>query len=136
MTAKQTKYCVPGQPPIDLYANQQAVIIHKSNYKEESKRFIQVGYDEFFEACRILKDATLKLYMYLCSNMDGFQMALSPASVCTNTGLSRKSYYNSKKELIEYGYMVEHKANGTTQLYDCVEFYTNPELNPYYQRNA
>lgn len=136
MTAKQNRYSIPGQPTIDLYTNQQVVIIHKSNYKDDDKRFIQIGYDEYFQACRILKDSTLKLYMYLSANMDGFQMALSPADICTKTGLSRKSYYNSKKELIENGYMIEHKANGKTQLYDCVEFYTNPELNPDYQRSA
>ena len=97
-------------------------------------QYVQVGYDEWTEASRNLKKkCSLQLYLYLSSNMDGSQWALSPSDICSKTGMARSSYHEAKKELIDKGYMYEHKKDGKTLLYDCYDFYTSPKLNPHIQ---
>lgn len=132
MTAKQYSYSALGQPTMLLYGNQQAIQINKPTYSEEGIQFLQVGIDEWMEASRELKDASsLKLYFYLCSNMNGLQKALSPADICNKTGMARSSYQEAKKKLIEKGYLSEYKPTGKMN-YTLMMFYTNPRLNPYF----
>lgn len=130
MSVKQTKYCAPGQPPMMLYPNQSAVVIHKPNYSQDKIQYLQVGIEEWMEAQRNLKPKSFTLYLYLCSNMDGLQKAFSPADVYNKTKISKKSFYNAVDELMEKGYLIKHEKNGKTLHYNCYEFYTSPELNP------
>lgn len=130
MSVKQTKYCTPGQPPMKLYPNQSAIVIHKPNYSQDKIQYLQVGIEEWMEAQRNLRPKSFTLYLYLCSNMDGLQKAFSPADVYNRTKISKKSFYNAVDELIEKGYLIKHEKNGKTLLYNCYEFYTDPKLNP------
>ena len=134
MATKQKAYIQPNQTTMYLYENQAAYTVNKDDYKEKNIRFLQVGYDEWTEASRNLKKkCSLQLYLYLSSNMDGSQWALSPSDICSKTGMARSSYHEAKKELIDKGYMYEHKKDGKTLLYDCYDFYTSPKLNPHIQ---
>lgn len=85
------------------YANQKIVTIHKEKYHQD---FLQVGKDEWMTAFTTLKPGTFGLYLYLCGNRDGFNLALSSAAVQRALGYSDSTYRRAKKELIEKGYLI------------------------------
>ena len=85
------------------FPNQDKVIIHKERY---DANFLQVGIDEWMTAFNNLKPGTFGLYLYLCSNREGFNLALSSAAVQHALGYSDSTYRRAKKELIEKGYLI------------------------------
>lgn len=70
------------------------------------------------QAMRILKPSAYLLYRYLCKNADGYTFNLSPVDVQKYTGMSKRSYDDSVKELIEKRFLI---ANPTRQ--DAYDFY-------------
>lgn len=78
-----------------------------------------IGFDEIREAANELKPGTLKLYLYLIENIDGFDFWLSPADVMAKYKISKSTYDRAKAELIEKGYLVETKGK--------LHFYANKE---------
>lgn len=85
------------------FPNQDKVTIHKERY---DANFLQVGIDEWMTAFNNLKPGTFGLYLYLCGNMDGFNLALSSVAVQHALGYSDSTYRRAKKELIEKGYLI------------------------------
>ena len=85
------------------FANQDQVTIHKERY---SGNFLQVSINEWTTAFATLKPGTFGLYLYLCGNMDGFNLALSSVAVQRALGYSDSTYRRAKKELIEKGYLI------------------------------
>lgn len=92
------------------FPNQDKVTIHKERY---DANFLQVGIDEWMTAFNNLKPGTFGLYLYLCGNMDGFNLALSSVAVQHALGYSDSTYRRAKKELIEKGYLIvsEHSSH-------------------------
>lgn len=78
-----------------------------------------IGFDEIREAANELKPGTLKLYLYLVENIDGFDFWLSPADVMAKYKISKSTYDRAKAELVEKGYLVETKGK--------LHFYANKE---------
>ncbi len=62
------------------------------------------------------------LYIYLASNADGFNLALSPAAIEAEIGMPRSTYHDQFRRLVNYGYLVE--AHGNTY-----EFYEIPHAS-------
>lgn len=85
------------------FPNQDKVRIHKEHY---DGNFLQVSIDEWTTAFASLKPGTFGLYLYLCGNMDGFNLALSSVAVQRALGYSDSTYRRAKKELIEKGYLI------------------------------
>ena len=125
MTAKSITLSPLNQQNITLYKNQKLIIVKKSAC---DNNFLQVNNDEWSYACKELKDSTFKLYIYLASNRNGYQIALSPAAANNATGISKKSYYRAVDELLEKGYLVKFDSDnkvGNEGYY----FYTMPKMD-------
>ena len=105
------------------FPNQDQVTIHKERY---DSNFLQVSIDEWTTAFATLKPGTFGLYLYLCGNMDGFNLALSSVAVQRALGYSDSTYRRAKKELIEKGYLVVSERS-----HHVMDFFpTPPIVNP------
>ena len=98
------------------YPNQKEIIVHKPKY---TGNYMSVGNDEWIEASKKLTYSAFKLYLYMASNCDEYQFALSKKAVQDTIGISDNTYTKVVKELTDNHYLVPNKGN----LYD---FYTTP----------
>lgn len=103
------------------FPNQRTVTIHKPLYE---KNFVQVDIFEWQEAFDALTKSSFGLYLYCCSNMNGYKLELSSAAVQNALHISDTSYRRAVKELLEKGYFIQK----TTSKYD---FYTSPQPTSY-----
>ena len=103
------------------FANQRTVTIHKPSY---SKNFLQVDINDWQEAYDKLTKSGFGLYLYCCSNMNGYKLGLSSAAVQNALHISDSSYRRAVEELLEKGYFIQN----TTTKYD---FYTTPQPTSY-----
>ena len=103
------------------FANQRTVTIHKPLYE---KNFVQVDIFEWQEAFDALTKSSFGLYLYCCSNMNGYKLGLSSAAVQNALHISDTSYRRAVEELLEKGYFIQN----TTTKYD---FYTSPQPTSY-----
>ncbi len=92
----------------ETYPNQKTVIIHKEPL---NKNFLSINLDVLREACQRLTAYELKLYLYLASNMDGYNLALSQVAVTNAVNLPRSTYYDQVKNLVNKGYLVDRGGN-------------------------
>ena len=100
--------------------NQRVIIVHRA--KKNERNFIQLDKDIMAMALAQLNYSELKLWIYLCGNMDNYHLAFSPADIEAKTSLSRSSYYNAFSGLLDKGYLVLAQGN----LY---HFYERPVQN-------
>lgn len=103
------------------YPNQKIVKIHKEKCVDN---FTQIQNEHMYAASRCLNGSAFKLYMYLASNADDFELALSRKDVIDKTGISYCAYDDAVASLIKNGYLV--LVSGST--YD---FNTYPENHIY-----
>ena len=96
--------------------NQKSIIIHKKKY---IKNFLQVGIDEIQEVVKKYNKSTVALYLYLCANADGYNLALSQVAVENAYGIKKTAYYDAIDNLIKDGYLVKESGN-------TYGFYTTP----------
>lgn len=128
-TAKQAVICPPHmQGWVTVYQNQKHIIVNKQSKYESN--FMQIGNDEWMAAARNLKDCSLKLYLYMASNMNKFEFALSPKAVKNDIGMSESAYRRAVEELEENGYLVaanvdNKKIHGVD--FKTYDFYTTPQ---------
>lgn len=76
------------------------------------------------EAARILSPGGLKLYLYLASNADGFNLELSPAAIQNELMLKRTTYYDSIKSLENAGYL--NLIQGNIYQFTTAPVFENP----------
>ena len=103
------------------FPNQRTVTIHKPLYEGN---FVQVDIDDWQEAFALLTKSGFGLYLYCCSNMNGYKLGLSSAAVQNALRISDSSYRRAVEELLEKGYFIQN----TTTKYD---FYTTPQPTSY-----
>ena len=103
------------------FPNQRTVTIHKPLYEGN---FVQVDIDNWQEAFALLTKSGFGLYLYCCSNMNGYKLGLSSAAVQNALHISDTSYRRAVEELLEKGYFIQN----TTTKYD---FYTSPQPTSY-----
>ena len=103
------------------FPNQRTVTIHKPLYEGN---FVQVDIDDWQEAFALLTKSGFGLYLYCCSNMNGYKLGLSSAAVQNALHISDTSYRRAVEELLEKGYFIQN----TTTKYD---FYTSPQPTSY-----
>ena len=105
-------------------ANQSIVTIHKPQY---TGNFLQVSIDEWHEAFNKLPARiSFAMYIYLCSNANGFPLALSPADFMKQLNVSKSSYDRAVDDLLAAGYLMMRNGKKNT-----MDFYTSPHPTNY-----
>lgn len=98
------------------YPNQKVIHINKPKYKED---FTYIGVEEWKRAFKELKPSTFGIYLYLASNADGFDLALSQKAIEEALGIKKTGYHDAISELQTKGYIVFNQSN-------VFNFYTAP----------
>ena len=98
------------------YENQKSVCIHKPRVEAN---FLQIANEDWMQANKTLKPFGLQLYLYLASNNNEYQFALSPAAAEEYAGIKSTTFHKYLRLLEIEGYLVRRKGS----LYD---FYTTP----------
>ena len=93
---------------MNTYPNQKIIHINKKSYKSN---FLQVGIEEWQEAFQQLKPSTFAVYLYLASNTDGFDLALSQKAVEKALNIKKTAYHSAIAELKEKGYIGTMQGN-------------------------
>ena len=93
---------------MNTYPNQKIIHINKKSYKSN---FLQVGIEEWQEAFQQLKPSTFAVYLYLASNADGFDLALSQKAVEKALNIKKTAYHSAIAELKEKGYIGTMQGN-------------------------
>lgn len=89
-------------------ANQRTVRVHR---ERASADFLGIKNENWKAAARDLKPHALLLYMYLASNADNYELALSPAAITAEIGMPRSTYHDQFKVLVNKGYLVNTHGN-------------------------
>lgn len=85
------------------YPNQNQAVIHKRKWE----RYVMNGIEEQRAAACDLTHGGLKLYLYLCENIEGYTFWLSPKDIMEKYGMSKSTYDRAKSELIQKGYIIQ-----------------------------
>lgn len=93
---------------MNTYPNQKIIHINKKKY---TANFLQVGIDEWESAYKELKPSTFGIYLYLASNADGFDLALSQKAIENALGIKKTAYHNAIAELESKGYITLIQGN-------------------------
>ena len=99
--------------------NQRLVTIHREH---ATKDFLGIKNENWMAACRDLDYPATILYLYLASNADNFQLALSPAAIQNALDMPRSTYRDQINKLITKGYLVDKGGNR-------FDFYENPQTD-------
>ena len=88
--------------------NQRSVITHKTlSDKEHPYGICNIA--AMLTAAKELTDRAYKLYIRMSLHQDGHTYALSPVEINNSIGMTDKRYREAVKELIDKGYLVQHK---------------------------
>ena len=98
------------------YPNQKVITINKAKADKENT-YATINKECLMKAITELTHNELKIYLYLASNQNGFQLALSSADISEKTNASKRKIQESINSLIEKGYLVETGSNS----YDFIE---------------
>lgn len=110
-------------PNIITYPNQRVININREAAKSD---FLGIKNVNWQAAARDLGAHALMLYLYLASNADGYNLALSPAAIRQAIAMPRSTYQDQFVKLIDRGYIVQESGN-------VYNFYETPQ--PSHARN-
>lgn len=94
-------------PPI-TYPNQRVVRIHRESVKAD---FLGIKNENWQAASRDLGAHGLRLYLYLASNANNYNLALSPAAARAAVGIPRSTYFDQFAVLVDKRYLVPGVGN-------------------------
>ena len=89
-------------PPM-TFPNQRVVRIHRESVKSD---FLGIKNENWQAASRDLGAHGLRLYLYLASNANNYNLALSPAAARAAIGIPRSTYFDQFAILVDKGYLV------------------------------
>ena len=89
-------------------ANQRLVTIHRERVEQD---FLGIKNENWMTACRDLDYPATILYLYLASNANNYQLALSPAAIQNALDMPRSTYRDQINKLINKGYLVDRGGN-------------------------
>jgi len=98
------------------FPHQKWIRVHKPKVTD---RFLQITHSDWMNANKTLTPFGLQLYLYLASNNDNYEFALSPADAEERAGIKLTSFRKYMRRLEEEGFLVWKHGN----VYD---FYTSP----------
>lgn len=104
--------------PKNTYPNQRTIKIHREAAKSD---FLGIKNDNWQAAARDLGAHALMLYMYLASNADGYELALSAVAVRDAVGMPRSTFHDQFHKLVNKGYLVLNHGN-------TFNFYEKPQI--------
>lgn len=85
--------------------NQKQIIINKLAYNPENT--YSINYHIALQNAMInLKNSSLRMWLYLSSNQNGYAFYLSKVD-CAKWGIKTDAYHSAVKDLIKRGYLVE-----------------------------
>lgn len=113
------------------YANQNIYQINREFPKAGANRsFLTIYCDNVYNAFQNLSgEAAIKLYIYLASNKDGYNLNFSPKHFATTCGMSEASARAAAKQLVEKGYLVQD-ANNHYQFYEVPQITKHIVMRP------
>lgn len=94
--------------PQYTFPNQRTVQINRETARSG---FLGIKNENWKAAARNLSAHSLKLYFYLASNADGYELALSPAAVRQEIGMARSTFHDQFNILVDKGYIVHEHGN-------------------------
>ena len=115
----KTEHTQPNGQTFYTYANQKDICVKKPGARSP---FFLVEEKCLWYAMKNLTNGGLKLWCYLSSNRNNYNFALSHKAVGRTTGMSKGTYDNAIKELIDKEYLIRYKD--TNHYY----FVTDPTL--------
>ena len=89
--------------------NQRVITVHRERAASD---FLGIKNENWMGAARDLGAHSLMLYLYLASNADGYNLALSPTAVRQSIGMARSTYHDQFAKLVDRGYLVQNSGNG------------------------
>ena len=98
------------------FPHQKWIRVHKPKVTD---RFLQIAHSDWMTANKTLTPFGLQLYLYLASNNDNYEFALSPADAEERAGIKSTSFHKYMRRLEEEGYLVWKHGN-------VFDFYTSP----------
>ena len=104
-------------PNIITYPNQRVIHINREAAKSD---FLGIKNTNWQAAARDLGAHALMLYLYLASNADGYNLALSPTAIRQAIAMPRSTYQDQFVKLIDRGYIVQESGN-------VYNFYETPQ---------
>lgn len=105
------------------YANQRTMIIHRTSVKREEKgrKWMMCYCDQLDQAGRNIKgEVPLKLFLYLLTYSDGYELDFSPQQFVKKYNVSLDAARKAVKKLEECGYLVDQGKG-------CYEFFDTPQ---------
>lgn len=97
--------------------NQKVIHIHR---ERASSNFLGIKNENWQAASRTLGAHALRLYLYLASNADNYEIALSPAAIEAAIGMPRSTYHDQFRKLVNFGYIIAKDGNK-------FDFYETPQ---------
>lgn len=94
--------------PVITYPNQRTVRVHRERAASD---FLGIKNENWKSAARDLCPHALLLYLYLASNADNYELALSPAAITADVGMPRSTYHDQFRVLVNKGYLVNTHGN-------------------------
>ena len=92
----------------NTFPNQRTI---KVNREVARRDFLGIKNDNWQAAARDLGAHALMLYMYLASNADGYNLALSPVAVRHAIGMARSTYHDQFHRLVDKAIFVYEKGS-------------------------
>ena len=89
----------------------QRIITVKTTGTDNSKGYLQIDKQIWYNAVKDLGAHAFILYLYFASNKYDYQIELSQVAVANATGMARSTYYKNFNELVAKGYLVEVSPN-------------------------
>ena len=101
--------------------HQKVVHVHRDMPQNGEGNFLIVKKANFAKAYRNLNATAFVFWLYLASNKDGYNLALSPQAVNNEIGMPLSTCRDQINNLISKGYLVQHSEG--SNVYD---FYEEP----------
>lgn len=90
------------------YPNQRMIHVHREHATHD---FLGIKNENWQAAARDLGETALALYMYLASNRNDYEFALSQVAVKNAIGMKKSTYYDQFNKLVAKGYLVNTHGN-------------------------
>lgn len=110
--------------------NQRTIVIDKTDVPKGSgtTRPFLVAYNDIIEnAAKLLNGNAFKLFIYLLSNMKGFNFGFSPKDVAERFGISADTVRNAFTTLVNNGFLTLANGSSTKYIFTDVPFIQKEE---------
>lgn len=104
--------------------NQKMIYIQRIS-DSVRKDFLKVSNKNLQEAMYNLKSNAFKLWIYFVDNSNGYLKKMYPVDFWTIADVSESTYRRSFDELLEKGYLIQHKTKKNFYMFREVSDYEN-----------